>query len=92
MLMSKLKAALAVVLVLGFLATGATVLTGRAATTKEDKPPITEGQGIRTQKQGRQKESLIASNQSGAKAPEAKGEQKPRGIKYEDFVELNHGG
>ncbi len=85
MLMSKLKAALAVVLVLGFLATGATVLTGRTATEKDDKPPIKE-------KQGQRKESFIASKKSGAKAPEAKGGQKARRIKYEDFAELNHGG
>ncbi len=51
MLMSKLKAALAVVLVLGFLATGATVLTGRAA--KDDKPPITGENVIKPQKQAK---------------------------------------
>jgi RNA polymerase sigma factor (sigma-70 family) len=39
MLMSKLKAAVAVVLVLGFITTGATVLTLRSATA-QDKPPI----------------------------------------------------
>jgi RNA polymerase sigma factor (sigma-70 family) len=39
MLMSKLKAAVAVVLVLGFMATGTTVLTYRTAAAQGDKPP-----------------------------------------------------
>ncbi len=51
MLMSKLKAALAVALVLGLMATGATVLTGRMATEKDDKPPITGEYVIKPQKQ-----------------------------------------
>lgn len=82
MMMSKLKAALAVVLVLGFMATGATVLTGRMATAKDDKPapaPASDN-------------ASINSDTSGAKGLEAKVKQKPRRIKYEDFVELIHGG
>jgi hypothetical protein len=44
MLMSKLKAVIAIVLVLGLMATGATVLTCRTATAQSDKPPIAEKQ------------------------------------------------
>jgi RNA polymerase sigma factor (sigma-70 family) len=39
MLMSNLKAVIAIVLVLGFMSTGATVLTYRTAAAQEDKPP-----------------------------------------------------
>jgi hypothetical protein len=42
MLMSKLKAAIAVVLVLGLMATGATVLTRRTAAGQDDKKPPAE--------------------------------------------------
>jgi RNA polymerase sigma factor (sigma-70 family) len=42
MLFTKLKAVLAVVLILGFVATGATVLTGRTAAGQEDKPATAE--------------------------------------------------
>jgi RNA polymerase sigma factor (sigma-70 family) len=42
MLFTKLKAVLAVVLIFGFLATGATVLTCRTAAGQEDKPAIAE--------------------------------------------------
>jgi RNA polymerase sigma factor (sigma-70 family) len=44
MLMSKLKAAVAVVLVLGLMAIGAAVLTSRTASAQGDKPPIAEEQ------------------------------------------------
>jgi outer membrane lipoprotein-sorting protein len=40
MMMSKLKAVVAVALVLGFMATGATVLSCRMAAAQSDKPPI----------------------------------------------------
>lgn len=43
MLMSKLKAVIAVVLALGFMATGAAVLTCRLAAAQSDKPPIASG-------------------------------------------------
>jgi RNA polymerase sigma factor (sigma-70 family) len=42
MLVSKLKAVVAVVLVLGFLAVGATALTSRTASAQDDKKPATE--------------------------------------------------
>jgi hypothetical protein len=41
MLLSKLKAVIAVLLILGFLATGATVLTSRMAAGQDEKPPVT---------------------------------------------------
>ncbi len=42
MLFTKLKAAIAVVLILGFVATGATVLTCRTAAGQQEKPPVAE--------------------------------------------------
>ena len=51
MLLSKLKAVISVVLVLGFMATGATVLTCRMAVAQGDKSPIAEEQGATPQKQ-----------------------------------------
>ncbi len=42
MLMSKLKVVIAVLLVLGFLTTGATVLTLGTATAQSDKPPVAD--------------------------------------------------
>jgi RNA polymerase sigma factor (sigma-70 family) len=42
MLFTKLKTVLAVVLILGFVATGATVLTSRTAAGQDDKPPVAE--------------------------------------------------
>jgi hypothetical protein len=42
MLMSKLKAAVAVVLVLGLMAIGATALTSRTASARGDNPPLAE--------------------------------------------------
>src|SRR5262249_50415730 len=42
MLFNKLKAAMAVVLMLGFVATGATILTDRTAAGQDDKKPVAE--------------------------------------------------
>jgi RNA polymerase sigma factor (sigma-70 family) len=42
MLFNKLKAAMAVVLVLGFVATGATILTDRTAAGQDDRKPVAE--------------------------------------------------
>ena len=42
MLFNKLKAAIAVVLMLGFVATGATILTDRTAAGQDDKKPVAE--------------------------------------------------
>ncbi len=42
MLVAKLKTVLAVVLILGFAAAGATVLTSRTASGQEEKPPVVE--------------------------------------------------
>ena len=61
MLMSKFKAVLAIVLMLGFLATGAAVLSCRMATAQCDKPPIAEGQVKAPQKQ--EKENVLAWGQ-----------------------------
>jgi RNA polymerase sigma factor (sigma-70 family) len=56
MLLTKLKAAIAVVLVLGFMATGATVLTCRTATAQSDGPPVGSGSPIVTE--GKAKDAL----------------------------------
>jgi RNA polymerase sigma factor (sigma-70 family) len=42
MLFTKLKTVLAVVMILGFMAAGATILTSRTAAGQEDKPPVVE--------------------------------------------------
>jgi RNA polymerase sigma factor (sigma-70 family) len=62
MLMSKLKAVIAIVLVLGLMATGATVLTCRTATAQSDKPPTAE-ERVKVppkQEQEKEKESFTA--------------------------------
>ncbi len=56
MMMSKLKAVVAVVLVLGFIVTGATVLCCRTAAAQSDKPAIVEEQVKAPQKQEQEKE------------------------------------
>ena len=65
MLMSKLKAVIAVVLMLGLMATGAAVLSCRTATAQCDKPPIAEERVKAPQKQEREqeKENVIAWGQ-----------------------------
>jgi RNA polymerase sigma factor (sigma-70 family) len=59
MLMSKLKAVVAVVLVLGFIVTGATVLACRTAAA-QDKPPAAEEQVATPQKREKEKEDFTA--------------------------------
>jgi RNA polymerase sigma factor (sigma-70 family) len=56
MLMSKLKAVVAVVLVLGFIVTGATVLSCRTAAAQDDKPPAAEERVATPQKQEQERE------------------------------------
>ncbi len=51
MLMSKLKVVIAVVLVLGFMVTGATVISCRTAAAQGDKPPVAEERVKTPQKQ-----------------------------------------
>jgi RNA polymerase sigma factor (sigma-70 family) len=60
MLMSKLKAAVAVVLVLGFLATGATVLSCRTASARGDQPPAAEERVKAPEKPEKEKEGFTA--------------------------------
>ncbi len=60
MLMSKLKAVIAIVLVLGFMVTGTTVLTFRTAAAEGDKPPTVEKKVYAPQKQEQEKEAFTA--------------------------------
>ena len=60
MLLSKLKAAVALVLVLGFVATGATALTYRTPPAQGDKPPTREQRVTTPQKPEREKQAFIA--------------------------------
>jgi RNA polymerase sigma factor (sigma-70 family) len=60
MLFTKLKTVIAVVLVLGFLATGATILTSRTAAGQEDKPPVAEKPVKALPKQEEEKEGFTA--------------------------------
>src|SRR5262249_11793892 len=56
MLFNKLKAAMAVVLMLGFVATGATLLTDRTAVGQDDKKPVAEKPVEPAVKQEKEKE------------------------------------
>ncbi len=60
MMMSKLKAVLAVVLMLGFIATGATVLSDRTAARQGDMPPTVEERVEVSQKQEKDKAAFTA--------------------------------
>ncbi len=60
MMMSKLKAVIAVVLVLGFLVTGATVLTCRTAAGQDDKKPNVEKRVEPSAKQEKEKDTFTA--------------------------------
>jgi len=60
MLFSKLRAALAVVLILGFLATGATILTCRSAAGQGDERPAAEQPVEPAAKQEKEKEAFTA--------------------------------
>jgi RNA polymerase sigma factor (sigma-70 family) len=60
MLMSKLKAVVAVVLVLGFIVTGATVLSCRTAAAHDDKKPAVEKPVEPAAKQAKEKETFTA--------------------------------
>jgi RNA polymerase sigma factor (sigma-70 family) len=60
MLFTKLKTVLAVMLILGFVATGATVLTCRTAAGQEDKPAIAEKPVKASPKQEKEKEGFTA--------------------------------
>jgi hypothetical protein len=57
---NNLKAVIAVLLVLGLMVTGATVLTCRTASAQGHKPPIAEERGKMPQKQEREKEGFTA--------------------------------
>ena len=59
MMMSKLKAAIAVVLVLGFIVTGATVLSGRTA-ARANQPPAAEAPMKTPEKPEKEKEAFTA--------------------------------
>jgi RNA polymerase sigma factor (sigma-70 family) len=61
MLFTKLKTVLAVVLILGFVATGATTLTSRTAAGQEDKPALAEKPVKASPKQEVEKEGFTAS-------------------------------
>ena len=56
MLISKLKAVIAIVLVLGSIATGAAVLAHRTAAAQLDEPPVAEERAAKPQKQGQERE------------------------------------
>jgi hypothetical protein len=60
MLFSKLKTALAIVLILGFVATGATILTCRTAAGQDDKKPAAEKPVEPAAKQEKEKETFTA--------------------------------
>jgi RNA polymerase sigma factor (sigma-70 family) len=62
MLFTKLKAAIAVVLILGFVATGATILTCRTAAGQEDKKPAAEKpvEPVAKQEKEKEKEAFTA--------------------------------
>jgi RNA polymerase sigma factor (sigma-70 family) len=60
MLLTELKTVLAVVLVLGFVATGATVLTSRTAAGQEDKPALAEKPVATSAKQEPEKKEEFA--------------------------------
>ena len=60
MMLSKLKAVVAVVLVLGFMVTGATILTGRTAAAKVGQPPAADAPVKTPQKQEQVKEAFTA--------------------------------
>jgi hypothetical protein len=70
MLMSKLKAIVAVVLVLGFLVTGATVLSCRTAAAQSDQPPIAEERPATRQKQEQKQEKIQTRSGGSCAAPE----------------------
>jgi RNA polymerase sigma factor (sigma-70 family) len=60
MLFTKLRAAIAVVLILGFVATGATILTCRTAAGQDDKKPAAEKPVEPAAKQEKEKEAFTA--------------------------------
>jgi RNA polymerase sigma factor (sigma-70 family) len=60
MFIAKLKAVLAVVLILGFTAVGATVLTSRTAAGQSDKPPVAEKPVATSAKQEPEKKEEFA--------------------------------
>jgi RNA polymerase sigma factor (sigma-70 family) len=60
MFLSKLKAVVAVVLVLGFFVTGATVVTYRTVAAQSDKPPTAERPAATPQKPEQDKEAFTA--------------------------------
>ena len=60
MLFTKLRAAIAVVLILGFVATGATILTCRTAAGQDDKKPAAEKPVEPAAKQEKEKETFTA--------------------------------
>jgi hypothetical protein len=61
MLMTKLKAVIASVLVLGSVATDAAVLAHRSVAAQKEKPPVTEGREARSQKQGQEREEGVTA-------------------------------
>ena len=63
--MSKLKAVVAVVLVLGFLATGATLLTYRTAAGQDEKKPTVEKPVEPAANQQKEKEKVHGMGQGG---------------------------
>jgi RNA polymerase sigma-70 factor (ECF subfamily) len=63
MLLNKLRAAIAVVLILGFVATGATILTCRTAAGHDDKKPTAENPVKSPAKQEKDKETATARAQ-----------------------------
>ena len=60
MLFNKLKTAIAVVLIFGFVATGAAILTYRTAAGQEDKKPAAEKPVEPAAKQAKEKETFTA--------------------------------
>jgi formylglycine-generating enzyme required for sulfatase activity len=73
MLLTKLKAVAAVVLVLGFLLTGATILSDRTAMARGDQPPAAERRAATPQKQKEKNENDGAKSRvEGSKAGDGK--------------------
>jgi RNA polymerase sigma factor (sigma-70 family) len=75
MLLSKLKAVIAVVLVLGFLVTGATVLTCRTVAAQDEKPPIASAKPLAAAERVKappKPDPLPAANPMPAPAPAAR--------------------
>ena len=80
MLLTKLKAVIAVVLILGFVATGATVLTCRTAAGQDDKQPTAEKPVEPAAKQEKEKGGLHRLGQGGRRPASGLGLSVPASI------------